>query len=175
MHYEFFRVSTASPQAASEELNRFISSHRVVHVEKYFHADGPDGYWSFCLQCQDSATDSRSPQSKTSPKVDYKAVLTEVQFAVYSRLREQRKLISERDGVPVYAVATNEHLAAMVRGPITSKTGLMAIPGFGDAKTERYGESFLALIRQSADKLVAPHTDHVGDASDASSTADKSD
>ena len=53
---------------------------------------------------------------------------------------------STRHGVPVYAVATNEQLAEMVRKPVTSLTALQKVPGFGKAKVERYGESFVELL-----------------------------
>jgi superfamily II DNA helicase RecQ len=49
------------------------------------------------------------------PKVDYKEVLKPEEFEVFSRLRDWRKAVAEKEGVPVYVVLSNEQLADMVR------------------------------------------------------------
>ena len=96
---------------------------------------------------------SLSSKTKNSGKIDYRTVLSDGQFSVFAVLRDQRKRFAEKDGVPVYAVATNDQLAAMVRGAITTKSGLEKIPGFGDAKVERFGNAFLETIRQNVEAL----------------------
>jgi hypothetical protein len=50
--------------------------------------------------------------------VDYKEVMNEADFAVFSRLRDLRKVIAEKEAVPAYAIFTNEQLAAMVTGKV---------------------------------------------------------
>ena len=42
---------------------------------------------------------------------DYKQVLKPEEFEVFSRLREWRKGVAEKEGVPVYVVFSNEQLA----------------------------------------------------------------
>jgi superfamily II DNA helicase RecQ len=44
-------------------------------------------------------------------KVDYKDILTPEEFTLFSKLREVRKKLAEENGLPVYAVCTNEQLA----------------------------------------------------------------
>jgi hypothetical protein len=39
--------------------------------------------------------------------VDYREVLKPEEFEVFSRLREWRKAVAEKEGIPVYAVLTN--------------------------------------------------------------------
>jgi ribonuclease D len=56
--------------------------------------------------------------------VDYKEVLKPEEFEVFSRLRDWRKNVAEKEGVPVYAVLTNEQLAQMVQKQVKSKAGL---------------------------------------------------
>ena len=152
MKYQFFRIPTASSQSASEELNQFLTSHRVIHLEKNFHSDGAHGYWSFCLEWQE-ANLATPTTTKPPSQVDFKAILSEAQFKVFSKLRELRKQLGQTEGIPIYAIATNEQLAAMVRGPVTSLSGLQAIPGFGEAKMNRYGKAFLELIVQNLDLI----------------------
>lgn len=165
MQYAFFRVSTSTPSTATEDLNRFVKSHRVTHVEKHFHADGSEGYWSFCFQWQEKVQDKSS--SKYVSKIDYKTVLSETQFATYSSLRECRKLLAEQEGVPVYAVATNEQLASIVRDNVESKAQLLRIAGFGSSKVERYGDAFLDLIR-----LTDKQIEELPDGSSSANPAD---
>ena len=157
MQDTFFRVSTSAPGVASDELNQFVNSHRVTHVEKHFHAEGSEGYWSFCLQWQSRTTGTtgtaESASSKDAIKVDYKTILSTEQFAVFSTLRAQRKQLAEKDGVPVYAVATNEQLASMVRDNVSSNAQLLRIAGFGSSKVERYGAAFIQLIRECGENL----------------------
>jgi ribonuclease D len=65
---------------------------------------------------------------------------------VFAKLRDVRKRISERDGVPLYAVATNEQLAEMARRRVTAKAGLREIVDFGAARIRKYGNEFLQVL-----------------------------
>lgn len=79
-------------------------------------------------------------------KVDYKEVLNADDFAVFARLRELRKQLAERDGVPPYAVFTNEQLAAIVQGRVASAAALKAIDGVGDARVKKHAAPVLAIM-----------------------------
>ena len=46
-------------------------------------------------------------------RVDYKEVLSPADFALFAKLRDWRKATAEQEGIPVYAVLTNEQLAAI--------------------------------------------------------------
>ena len=84
-------------------------------------------------------------------KVDYKAILSEEEFILFARLRELRKQLAAAEAIPVYAVCTNEQLAAMARmGPETIGQ-LKTIEGLGDAKAGKYGESFIKEINKGDD------------------------
>lgn len=41
-------------------------------------------------------------------RIDYKDVLSERDFALYAQLRNLRKFLSEQEGVPTYALFTND-------------------------------------------------------------------
>lgn len=147
MQYEFFRVSVDSPEHDAVQLNQFLSSHKIVHIDKQFFVRDGTAFWSFCvhwLSVEPEAVDRRS----NSNRIDYKKLLPESQFAIFSSLREHRKLIAEREGIPVYAVATNEQLAEMAKMESHSLSELQAISGFGEAKVERYGASFLEALKK---------------------------
>ena len=81
--------------------------------------------------------------------MDYKEILSADDFAVFVCLREARKQLAGKEAIPVYAVCTNEQLAEMAKGRAAMLTDLKKIEGFGEAKAEKFGETFLAAIREA--------------------------
>ena len=72
-------------------------------------------------------------------KVDYRAELDAATFAMFSRLREARKLLAEKEGLPPYALFTNEQLAEVARRLPRSLGALREISGIGEARAESLG------------------------------------
>ncbi len=142
-------------QAAEAELNAFLASHRVDSVDRQLVVDGPRSAWAICV----AYVDGPEPGSKAASKkgrVDYREVLPPEQFQVFARLRELRKKLAEREGVPPYALFTNEQLAEMVRRRAASLAALGAIDGVGPARLEKYGAAFLEVLQGTPDAAAAP-------------------
>jgi ATP-dependent DNA helicase RecQ len=73
---------------------------------------------------------------------------TPVDHERFERLRATRKRLADAEGVPAYIIfsdAVLRHMAVLV--PQTPAQ-LLAIPGIGPVKLERYGEAFLATLRE---------------------------
>ena len=83
-------------------------------------------------------------------KVDYREILTAPQFAVYSRLRDRRKVFATQEGVPVYSLFSNQQLAAIVQNNVTTIGELRKIKGVGESRVDKYGEVLLAVMRDAA-------------------------
>ena len=49
--------------------------------------------------------------------------------------------------MPAYALFTNEQLAEMVKRRVSSLNAMKEIEGVGDARIEKYGAQFLALLK----------------------------
>jgi superfamily II DNA helicase RecQ len=143
MKFRFFKVSALDPDDAQEALNRFCSSHALISLDKQFVSWGQESYWAFCIQYSDG-TARVIPTKKE--KIDYREVLSETDFAIYSKLRVLRKELSDREGVPLYSIFTNEQMAKIVERRISTKAGLMGIAGVGRARADKYAEAFLALL-----------------------------
>jgi ATP-dependent DNA helicase RecQ len=75
-----------------------------------------------------------------APSVSYAAALLE-------RLRTQRTALARAEAVPPYCVFNDRTLREMAAHLPTDRTGLLQIHGIGEAKAGKYGETFLALIR----------------------------
>lgn len=126
MSFHFFAVPALDPEAEQGRLNDFCQRHRVVAVDRQFVAAGADSHWAICVQIAQGPgqlpealrlrADRHAPAdgSHRNP-VDWKQVLNEADFQVVAQLRSLRKTLAESAGVPVFAVFSNEQLAAMVQ------------------------------------------------------------
>ena len=152
MAYRIFSYpATLSAGDDAAELNAFLHGHKIVSVHKEFLNDGADSRWCFCVEYLDGTPPAPPPGGAGFSKVDYREVLDEKQFARFRLLREARKKLAEEDGVPVYAVFSNEQLADMARSDGNLDIAAMKkIPGIGEKKAARYGERFLSLVAVDA-------------------------
>lgn len=66
---------------------------------------------------------------------------------MFARLRALRKTLAEQEGVPAYALFTNEQLAGMVQRRVRTVGDLREIDGVGEARVEKYGGAFLDILR----------------------------
>ena len=147
MELRFFSIPARDPGSFGEELNRFLRAHRGLAVQRELVREDGGAWWAVCVEYLPAGIAEPKGGGPGKPKVDYREVLNDAEFAVFSRLRELRKELAERDAVPVYAVFTNEQIAAMVTGKVDSLAGLRRIDGVGDARVEKYGEHFLSALR----------------------------
>ena len=147
MQLRLFILPVKNLDAAEAEMNAFLRSHRVLTVKKEFVSDGENSFWTFCVEYLESAPGGPGGTSLSGrPKVDYKEVLKPEEFEVFSRLREWRKGVAEKEGVPVYAVLTNEQLAQMVQKRINTKAGFKDIEGVGEARSAKYADALLERL-----------------------------
>jgi len=143
MQYRFFVIPAKDSLAPSEELNKFLRTHRVLSVQKEFVSQSENSYWAVAVEFIDD-------QVKDSPgksRIDYKEVLSPEDFELFSRLRELRKSIADVEGIPPYAVFTNEQLAEMARTKVKTKSDMSKINGIGDAKMKKYADRFLGAMQ----------------------------
>ena len=111
--YASFFISPFGEKSVTDELNAFLRSHRIVNVEKRL-IDGERGTgWVFLVEY---GTDGgKNAQNSQTQRVDYREVLNADEYALFDKLRNVRKEIAEKSGIPVYAVFTNDQLAGMVK------------------------------------------------------------
>ncbi len=161
MKLKFFAIPALFPVPAEEELNRFLDSHRVSQVERHLVADGASSYWSVCVTWL-AADAAGGKDAVRRGRIDYREVLEAGEFALYDRLRTLRKQMAEAEGLPPFAVFTNEQLADMVRKRITTAVDLGAMDGIGEARMGRYGEAFLKVLREGVPRLGASSSPGAG-------------
>ena len=150
MQVSLFTVAPGDGPAL-DELNRFLRGHRVLTLDRECHA----GVWSFCITWQPPA--GAGPGEPAS-KIDYKSVLDAPTFALFSRLREVRKALAEKENLPPYAVFTNEQLAEVARRRCTAPADLGKIDGIGAARVEKYGAALVAALADHAQQQTPAGT-----------------
>jgi len=139
MPIRIFTLSAFDP--GLDELNDFLRSHKIVHVDQQFFHTGQGAYWSFCVTYLGQAGSGQYDRSR--PRIDYKEVLNAEDFREFEVLRRIRRDLAQSDGVPPYTVFTNAELAEMVRLKVSSPADLEKISGVGQAKVEKYGKPLL--------------------------------
>ncbi len=155
MQFRIFTVSVGD-LAGCDEMNRFLSGHRVLTVQRDLIQNGRESCWAFCVEYLESSSGGTGGPGYVTRKerVDYKAVLSPAEFAVFSRLRESRKSLATADGLPAFAVCTDEQLAAMARTETLTKSALLAIEGFGEGKAAKYAEALMSAHSGSSSKVA---------------------
>jgi superfamily II DNA helicase RecQ len=72
--------------------------------------------------------DNKNQAPASSQRVDYREILNEQEYALFDKLRQLRKEVAEKQGIPVYAIFTNDHLASMIKNKIAGLNGIAALP-----------------------------------------------
>lgn len=146
MQFRFFSIPIHGGEEQSEELNRFLASQRILAVERQLVQNASASVWALCVSFE--AEGAKRVAGGRRGKVDYREVLNEQDFTLYAHLRSLRKQIADTEGVPAYALFTNEQMAEMVTRRVATLSALREIPGVGEARVEKYGEAFLAAMTE---------------------------
>ena len=87
------------------------------------------------------------PQSAPRPKDD--AIAQAADDPIFVSLRSWRLRVSQDAGVPAYVVFDNKTLAMIALARPSSRSALLAIPGVGPTKLDRYAEDVLEIVRSA--------------------------
>lgn len=89
----------------------------------------------------------RTPSRRKAPKA---AAAGRYDETLFEALRQLRKSLADAQGVPPYIIFGDATLVEMARELPATPAALLEITGVGQKKLERYGDDFLAVIRQHA-------------------------
>ena len=141
--------ASGSPEA-EEELNQFLRGHRVVQVQRSLENNNGAPCWCFCIEWLEGALPQVVGDKRKKAPIDYKNILNEKDFELFTILREARNLRAQEIATPSYNICTNEVLSRMAKERPTATKGLLEIEGFGEKKVEKFGEEFIKLITENA-------------------------
>lgn len=100
-----------------------------------------------------------APRSKRAPKPKFARsediALDAHEQRLFDALRARRSEIARDEKMPAYIVFSDRTLAELAKRRPRSLAAFGNVRGVGETKLERYGEQFLAVIRQSAETDAA--------------------
>ena len=145
MQFKHFRIPAITAGDEETELNTFLRSVQPLTVYRDFVESGSQSYILYTVEYLLHPGQQVRPAYKKA-KIDYREVLCDEDFILFSKLRQWRKETAAKEAVAVYTIFTNEQLAQISGKRPANKTELLKIQGIGDAKTDKYGQDILELI-----------------------------
>lgn len=140
MQIKIFTLPVLNSEQTEEEVNKFLRSHRVMTLDRQFCAE-QGGYWTLLVSYQENGG-SQGTAVNRSGKVDYREVLSPEAFGRFARYREIRKEVAAQQGIPAYAVFTDEELSQIALMEEVTVPAIAAIKGVGK-RAEKYGAAFV--------------------------------
>jgi superfamily II DNA helicase RecQ len=144
--YRSFKLSVMGD--GIEELNLFLQTINLLSEERNFVENSDASFWAvlICYELKESTNSYDAKSSKRKKQKNYEDILTTTQYACFCELREWRNSTAKEQGLPAYAIFTNDMAEAMVKIAIPTKTALANIEGFGEAKQEKYTTGILSIL-----------------------------
>ncbi len=138
MQIKLYSIPIVGGEKINEDMNVFLRSKKILQVENQIVSNAQGSYWTFCIKYIEDLNTTET----TKAKVDYREVLDEATFKVFSHLREIRKKIAVDEGVPAYAVFTDEELSNIAKLEEITAANMLKIKGIGEKKVEKYAQRF---------------------------------
>lgn len=116
-----FSTPIDSNEKLTAQLDLFLSTHKVLCIDKAPLIALGRQYWSMCVEFlprRPGAAHSNlggSSSNSDKPKIDCRQTLTPPQVQRFSTLRRLREQLADSEAVPIYALLTNAQLADMTR------------------------------------------------------------
>ena len=95
--------------------------------------------------------DEKEPIRKRPKKARGNSSVSESDTVLWEALREARSRLAKEQGVPPYVIFHDASLMEMMQYRPQSADALRRISGVGDAKLEKYGDTFLEVLRSFND------------------------
>jgi len=90
---------------------------------------------------------------KTTAKQKRRSVSVNADNKLFAKLRHLRKQIADQENLPPYVIFSDVSLSEMSELMPTNDSQFLSITGVGHIKLDKYGEDFLAEIKQYVDQL----------------------
>jgi ATP-dependent DNA helicase RecQ len=97
---------------------------------------------------RDRPTRGKAGRNQSSSAKNARSQLDEADALLFEALRRTRMAIAKDLSIPPYVVFADTTLVAFATERPTTRDALLGISGVGEAKLERYGETFLDVIRE---------------------------
>jgi DNA helicase-2/ATP-dependent DNA helicase PcrA len=143
LHLSWAQRRTLGGREMTRQASPYLTS-----IEAALAAFGPDGDGDW--QGAVAAERARLAKARAAAGRDRAMVGAAADPQVLAELVAWRKTLARASGVPAQVIFHDATLAAVAEARPTDRAGLMAVPGLGPLKVERYGDELLALVARSS-------------------------
>jgi superfamily II DNA helicase RecQ len=140
MQIRLFTLPIDENEELQNELNRFLRGHKVIDLEKKLVTMENSVLWCFCITYIEGNVINKEAGKN---KIDYKNILPEETFRIFSHLRAIRKKIAEEEGLPAYAILTDKEMAEIAKLEDINVNNMIKVHGIGDKKIEKFGHKIV--------------------------------
>lgn len=139
MQIKLIAVPVIGGEALNEDLNAFLRSKKVIQMDHQLVNQPGGALWCFCIKY----VEDYSAFNKSREKVDYRQILDEASFQRFSTLRAIRKQLAESEGLPAFAIFSDEELAGLSKIESLTLASMKNVQGIGEKKVKKYGHHFI--------------------------------
>lgn len=122
-----------------DDLKKFLLNKKIKHIRPEFFQTKEKAYWTVFAEYETVLDDSA--KAKNQP------ALSEPEHLLFNKLRIWRTEKAEKEGIPVFIIATNSELVAVVKKSPTNLEVLRSIKGFGKKKIDRHGKEIIEIVK----------------------------
>ena len=138
------RLNSEQIQSDQNKLNDFLNTVTFKKSSTQF-VETTTSYWSVLIHYE---LKSQQKQPEIEPQKEYDD-LSENDRIVYKNLRNWRTQKAEQLNVKVFMICHNSELINIAIQKPDSINDLKKIKGFGELKTDKYGEEIVELLKAS--------------------------
>lgn len=138
MHVKIFTLpfDDVNESFPDELISEFCLNKKVSQIKTEFFKKEGKPYWSVAIRYEIVVAEPAKNRE-----------LDEGQMLLFQRLKEWRKEAGNKEGIPVYLVATNAQFVSMIQHKCTTLEGFKNVQGFGKQRVQKYGKRIVELIK----------------------------
>ena len=146
MKYKHFIINSSNLTEETEGLNKFISTHGIIDVDKYFN----DGSFYYSVEYNDNETENIKKQLSLKRQFDEKTLNPDEQI-IFERLKACRQVIATLINEKPYIIYHNHDIATLIHCEITSEN-LISHRVENVDYIKKYANFFVELYNKIKDK-----------------------
>ena len=143
LHLSWAQRRTLGGREMARQASPYLTS---IEAALAVFGPGGDGDWQSAV----AAERARLAQARAAAGRERAMVGASADPRVLAELVAWRKSLARASGVPAQVIFHDATLAAVAEARPADRQALMALPGLGPLKVERYGDDLLALVARSS-------------------------
>ena len=144
MQIKIFSIPIIGGEKLNDDMNVFLRSKKILDIESNLVTLQQNAFWTFKVKYIDEAVGSMSNEKV---KIDYKEVLDEESFKRFAKMREARKVLSQAENIPAYAILTDEQMSGLAKIEDLTMGKMKTVKGIGEKTIEKYGKQIVNSLK----------------------------